>query len=180
MSTETVVKFIIIGFAVLLIVAVRWWARKHPNRSKEHPDRRRMVKVIPIVGWLAVIVGSLMVPFVIFTDDEDALAMRITCVGILLAGTGFLLMYRNFYVAPRDYEVEFRTVLGKERVITYTDIDRYSAIPPFVYVRSTKGVKLNLNTNIYDMTPLLRAIEIRDKTGHWPVRPAAEPQDVVG
>jgi hypothetical protein len=41
-------------------------------------------------------------------------------------------------------------------------------------------VKLNLNTNIYDMTPLLRAIEIRDKTGHWPVRPAAEPQDVVG
>jgi lipid-A-disaccharide synthase-like uncharacterized protein len=179
MSTETVVKFIIIGFAGLLIVGIRWWARKHPNLSKEHPDRRRMVKVFPIVGWLCVIVGGLMIPFVIFTDDEDAVAMRIACVGILLAGTGFLLMYRNFYVAPREYEVAFRTVLGTERVITYTDIDRYSAMPPFVSVRSTKGIKLNLNTNIYDMTPLLRAIEVRDATGHWPVRPAADPQHVL-
>ncbi|ASD24110.1 hypothetical protein B7495_15220 [Cryobacterium sp. LW097] len=138
-----------------------------------------MVKFIPIVGWLVVIVGALMTIFASFADG-DALGQYITSVAMLLGGTGFLLMYRNFYVAPRDYEVAFRTMLGKERVITYTDIDRYSAMPPFVYIRSTKGVKLNLNTNIYDMTPLLRAIEIRDATGHWPVHPAVDPQDVVG
>jgi len=179
MSTETVVKFVMVAFAVLLIVAVRWWARKHPNRSKEYPDRRRMVKFIPIVGWLAVIVGALLAIFVSFTD-EDALAQYITSVAMLLGGTGFLLMYRNFYVAPREYEVAFRTVLGKERVITYTEIARYSVMPPFVSIKSAKGVKLDLNINIYDMTPLLRAIEIRDATGHWPVHPAVDPQDVVG
>jgi hypothetical protein len=180
MATETVVKFVIIAFAVLLIVAIRWWARRHPNLSKDHPDRRRMVKIIPIVGWLAVSVGALMVPLVIFTDSEDVLAMSISCAGVLLAGTSFLLMYRNFYVAPGKYEVAFRTFLGKERVITYTDIVRYSAMPPYVSIKSVQGVKLDLNTNVYDMTPLLRAIEIRDATGHWPVRPAVEPQDVVG
>ena len=179
MSAETVLKFAIVAFAVLLIVAGRWWARKHPTGSKEHFDRRRMYKIFPIFGWLFVIVGSVMFLFAVLTN-ENVSGASIGCGAIVLIGTGFLLMYRNFYVAPRDYEVAFRTMLGKERVITYTDIDRYSAMPPFVYIRSAKGVKLNLNTNIYDMTPLLRAIEIRDATGHWPVRPAAAPQDVVG
>ena len=179
MSAETVVKFVIIACAVLLIVAIRWWARKHPNRSKEHHDRRRMIKIFPVFGWLFVIVGSVMFLFAVLTN-ENVSGASVGCGAIVVIGTGFLLMYRNFYVAPRDYEVAFRTMLGKERVITYTDIDRYSAMPPFVYIRSTKGGKLNLTTNIYDMTPLLRAIEIRDATGHWPVRPAGDPQDVVG
>jgi hypothetical protein len=179
MSAETIVKFVIIAFAVLLIVAIRWWARKHPNRSKEHHDRRRMIMIFPVFGWFCVIVGSLMFLFAVLTD-ENVSGASIGFGAIVLAGTGFLLMYRNFYVAPREYEVAFRTFLGKERVITYTDIDRYSAMPPFVYIRSTTGVKLNLNTNIYDMTPLLNAIEIRDATGHWPVRPAGAPQDIAG
>ena len=179
MSTETVLKFAIVAFAVLLIVAGRWWARKHPTGSKEHFDRRRMYKIFPIFGWLCVIVGSVMLLLAIFTDDNVSGA-SIVCGAIVLAGTGFLFMYRNFYVAPREYEVAFRTMLGKERVITYTDIDRYGVVPPFVLIRSTQGVKLNLNINIYDMTPLLRAIEIRDATGHWPVHPAVDAQDVVG
>ena len=179
MSAETVMKFVIVALAVLLIAAGRWWARKHPNRSKEHPDRRRMVKFIPIVGWLTVIVGALLAFFASFTDG-DSLAQYITSVAMLLAGTGFLLMYRNFYVAPGEYEVAFRTVLGKERVITYTEIARYSVMPPFLSIKSAKGVKLDLNINIYNMTPLLRAIEIRDATGHWPVRPAAAPLDIAG
>ena len=179
MSAETGLKFVIIAFAVLLIVALRWWVRKHPNRSKDHLDRRRMVKIFPVFGWLFVIVGSVMFLFAVLTNDNVSGA-SIGCGAIVLIGTVFLLMYRNFYVAPRDYEVAFRTMLGKERVITYTDIDRYGVVPPFVLIRSTQGVKLNLNINIYDMTPLLRAIEIRDATGHWPVRPADAPQDVVG
>lgn len=173
-------KLVIGAFVVLLVAAVRWWARKHPNRSKQYPDQRRMVKFVPVVGWLLVIVGSLMIPLVIFTDDEDATAMRIACVAILLGGTAFVLMYRNFYVAPRDYEVAFRTVLGKEHVITYTDIAQYNVTPPFVQIKSAKGVKLNLNTSIYDLTPLLRAIEFRDATGRWPVRPQAAPQNMAG
>ena len=179
MSAEAVVKFVIIAFAVLLIVALRWWVRKHPNRSKDHLGRRRMVKIFPVFGWLFVIVGSVMFLFAVLTN-ENVSGASIGCGAIVLIGTGFLLMYRNFYVAPRDYEVAFRTMLGKERVITYTDIDRYSAMPPFVYIRSTTGVKLNLNTNIYDMTPLLRAIEVRDATGQWPVRPGVDRQRVVG
>lgn len=179
MSAETVVKFVIIACAVLLIFAIRWWVLKHPNRSTDHLDRRRMIKIFPIFGWLFVIVGSVMFLFAVLTNDNVSGA-SIGCGAIVLIGSVFLLMYRNFYVAPRDYEVAFRTMLGKERVITYTDIDRYSAMPPFVYIRSATGVKLDLNTNIYDMTPLLRAIEIRDATGHWPVRPADDRKNVVG
>jgi hypothetical protein len=77
-----------------------------------------MVLSIPIVGWLGVIVGSIGVLFGRFTNDEDAFVATIAFAAIMLVGTGFLVMYRNSYVAPGKYEVAFRTVLGKERVIT--------------------------------------------------------------
>jgi len=180
MSPESVMKFVIFACVALLILAIRWWAKKYPNRSKEHPDRRRMVRFIPVVGWVFAIGGAFFLLVTLFTDQKDPLGPYITCMAMLLAGTGFLLMYRNFYVAPRDYEVAFRTVLGKERVIVYTDIARYSVMPPSLSIKSVQGVKLDLNINIYDMTPLLRAIESREATGHWPVRPATALKDIAG
>jgi hypothetical protein len=93
----------------------------------------------------------------------------------LLGGLAFIAMYRNFYVAPRTYEVAFRSVLGKEHVITYSDIAHYSFAmlkgQRFLTVKSIDGVNLSLNASAYDMTPLLRAIDIREGTGFWPVKP---------
>ena len=53
------------------------------------------------------------------------LPMRIASVLIALGGVAFLVMYRNFYVAPRADEVAFRTVFGREAVIAYSDIVDY-------------------------------------------------------
>ena len=93
----------------------------------------------------------------------------------------FLTMYRNFYVAPRAYEVAFRNVLGKEHVLPYSDIAHYRVRvmkgQPYLTVKSIHGVKLSLNIRAYDMTPLLQAIDFHEATGRWPVRPGATAQD---
>ncbi len=122
MSTESILKVLIMAFAAMFIAAVAWWARKHPNRSKEYPERVRMPKVVPGVGWLFLAVGLLM-GLVAFTSDHarDPLAFRIASVAIVVGGVVFVLMYRNFYVAPRDFEVAFRSVLGKEIVCDLTN-----------------------------------------------------------
>ena len=50
MSTALILKLTIATFATLLIAAIAWWARKHPNRSKEYPEQVRMPKAVPFVG----------------------------------------------------------------------------------------------------------------------------------
>ena len=181
MSTELILKVIIAVFTTVSIAAVAWWARKHPNRSKEYPERVRMPKVLPIFGWICVSVGLLMGLFA-FTTDRAPLGARIASVAIFLGGLAFVAMYRNFYVAPRAYEVAFRSVLGREHRFAYSDIAYYSVGTlkgqQFLTVKSVHGVKLSLNMSAYDMTPLLRAIEFREVTGRWPVRPEVTAQGI--
>jgi len=180
MSTELVLKILIMAFAALFIAAIAWWARKHPNRSKEYPEQVRMPKVVAIVGWLFLVVGLLM-GLVAFTSDHarDPLAFRIASLAIIAGGLVFVFMYRNFYVAPRHFEVAFRSVFGKEHLLRYSDIASYSYQTlkgqPYLTVKSVDGVKLSLNIRAYDMTPLLRAIDFHQVTGHWPAR-----TDMVG
>lgn len=180
MSTVLILNIFITVFTTVAIAAVAWWARKHPNRSKEYPERVRMPKVLPIFGWICVSVGLLMGLFA-FTTDRAPLGARIASVAIFLGGMAFVAMYRNFYVAPGAYEVAFRSVLGKEHVLAYSDIAHYSIGmlkgQQFLTVKSVQGVKLSLNVSAYDMSPLLSAIDFREVTGRWPVRPEATAQD---
>ncbi|MFC8040233.1 hypothetical protein ACFUOZ_12835 [Paenarthrobacter sp. NPDC057355] len=175
MSVELVLKIIIMVVVAMFIAAVAWWARKHPNRSKEYPERVRMPKVVPGVGWLFIAVGLLM-GLVAFTSDHarDPLPFRIASVAIVVGGVVFVLMYRNFYVAAREHEVAFRSVFGKEHLLCYSDIARYSFQTlkgqPYLTVKWVNGVKLSLNIRAFDMTPLLRAIDFHQVTGHWPAR----------
>lgn len=117
-----------------------------------------------------------------FTSDRAPLGAHIASVAIFLVGMAFVAMYRNFYVAPRAYEVAFRSVLGREHLLAYSDIAHYSVGTlkgqKFLTVKSVHGVKLSLNMSAYDMTPLLRAIDFREVTGRWPVRPEATAQDI--
>ncbi|WP_231745537.1 hypothetical protein [Arthrobacter sp. EpRS71] len=173
MSTEIILKIVIAAFIAVFLGGVAWWARKHPNRSKEYPEQVRMPKVVPIVGWLFLVVGLLM-SLVSFTYDRSPVGARIAAVAIFLGGLGFVLMYRNFYVAPRAHEVAFRSVFGKEHLVPYSDITHYSFHTmkgqPYLTVKSGDGAKLSLNIRAYDMTPLLRAIDFHKVTGHWPAR----------
>ena len=86
----------------------------------------------------------------------------------------FVAMYRNFYVAPRAHEMAFRTVLGREHVLLYSNIAHYRVQmmrgQPFLTVTSNDGVGLTLNIKAYDMSPLMRAIDFHEATGRWPGR----------
>ena len=156
----------------LAIAALAWWARKFPNRSKDYPERVRMPKFIPFLGWLFVAVGLLM-GLLAFSTSEDRLGIGISSAAVLAGGITFIAMYRNFYVAAAKYEVVFRSVLGKEHVLPYREIVHYQVSPlrgqQFLEVRNANGVKLSLNISAYDPGPLLRAIDYHRVTGRWPV-----------
>ena len=184
MSTELILKIVIGAIVAGLLAMGTWWARKHPNRSKEYPEQVRLPKVVPFIGWLFLGFGLLM-SLVSFSYAPSPLGSRITAVAIFLAGLAFVLMYRNWYVAPRAHEVAFRTVLGKEHVVPYGEIAHYRVQvmkgQPILTVRSVNGAKLSLNIRTFDVTPLMTAIDFHKVTGRWPARadevgkgPAAE------
>ncbi|WP_240898797.1 hypothetical protein [Kocuria sediminis] len=120
MPTALVLDLLITAFVTLSIAAVAWWARKHPNRSEEYPERVGMPKVLPIFGWLCLCVGLIMGLLSFFTPDSP-LGARIASVAIFVTGMAFVAMYRNFHVAARDFETAFRSVLGTEHVMAYSD-----------------------------------------------------------
>lgn len=167
------INFIMIAAHGAFAVALGWWVRKYPNRSKEYPERIRMTKVIMLTGWICIGIGVL-VGLVGLTTKTDILPPRIIGAGTLLFGLILLGVYRNFYIVPREAEIAFRTVLGQEHVISYSDIANYEFgrvnRQPIVSIKSIHGVKLGLNTSIYDVSPLLRAIEHHQETGRWPAR----------
>jgi len=184
MSTELILKIVIGAIVAGLLAVGTWWARKHPNRSKEYPEQVRLPKVVPFIGWLFLGFGLLM-SLVSFSYAPSPLGSRITAVAIFLAGLAFVLMYRNWYVAPRAHEVAFRTVLGKEHVVPYGEIAHYRVQvmkgQPILTVKSVHGAKLSLNIRTFDVTPLMTAIDFHKVTGRWPARadevgggPAAE------
>ena len=151
-----------------------------PQPVQGVPGTGSHAQVLPIFVWICESVG-LLTGLAAFTTARAPLGARIASVAIFLGGMAFVVMYRNFYVAPRDYEVAFRSVLGKEHILAYSDIAHYSIGmlkgQQFLTVKSVQGVKLSLNVSAYEMTPLLRAIEFREVTGRWPVRPGATAQD---
>ncbi|MEV7661584.1 hypothetical protein [Paenarthrobacter sp. NPDC089316] len=173
MSTELVLKIIIMAAVAVLIAAVTWWARRHPNRSKEYPEQVRMPRIVAFLGWLLLVFGLLM-SLVSFGYDRSPLGARITAVAVFLGGVAFVLMYRNWYVAARQHEVAFRTVFGKEHIVPYSDIAEYAVRvlkgQPILTVKSVDGAKLSLNIRTYDVSPLLVAIDFHKVTGQWPAR----------
>lgn len=170
------VKILIVVAVLILVAAAVSRLRGHINRSPQHPERQRMPRLVPIVGALFVTIG-LLLGLAAFTEQDRfgmLLPMRIAAVLIALGGIAFFVMYRNFYVAPRADEVAFRTVLGREAVIAYTDIVDYRTRAAngqlLLMVRAASGSKLRVNLRLYDMSPLLRAIEFQQRAGRWPLR----------
>ncbi|MGN8026581.1 hypothetical protein [Microbacterium sp. 22242] len=171
-----VVKTLLVLAVLIMVGAAVARLRRHPNRSAEHPERQRMPRLVPIAGGLLIAVGVLL-GLTAFTERDDAgmlLPMRIAAVLIALGGLAFLMMYGNFYVAPRDAEVAFRTIFGRESVIAYSDIVDYTVkgtgMQLILTVRAATGPRLRLNLRLYDMSPFLRAIEFRQRNGRWPLR----------
>lgn len=174
MSTVALTKVALLIVVVALVPAVVWWMRRHPNRSKQHPDRQRMPKLVAVVGWMLLVVGVLM-SLVAFTssDADDPTAFRIASVAILFGGVLFLMMYRNWYVAPERDAVHYRTLMSREDRIVYSDIVDYRMAEangqPKLRIRASSGAELALNPAMYDMSPLLAAIRFKEARGRWPL-----------
>lgn len=178
--SANILEFLLAASIAVFIGAIAWWARTHPNRSREYPERVRMPKIMPLIGWLFLGFGLLLGMWA-WTWPDGPLDARIASLGLVLAGLAFLAMYRNFYVAPRQYEVAFRSSLGNEHVLPYSDIADYHMTvmrgQRFLTVKWTNGTKLSLNIAAFDVTPLLRAIDYHRATGRWPV-PASAPLEM--
>lgn len=172
MSTATILQIAITTGVTVFIALLSWWARKHPNRSKEHPERIRPPKVVPGVGWLFIAVGLLMGLAALFIEDPE-IGMVISSVAIFAGGLMFLWIYRKVYVAPRQYELAFRKIFGPEQVLPYSDIVDYRMQrmkgQPFLWVRFANGVKYSLNVNAFNVAPMMQAIDFHRATGRWPM-----------
>ncbi|MFJ2506780.1 hypothetical protein [Arthrobacter citreus] len=172
MSTATILQIAITTGVTVFIALTSWWARKHPNRSKDHPERIRPPKVVPGVGWLFVAVGLLMGLAALSIEDPE-IGMVISSVAIFAGGLMFLWIYRKVYVAPRQYELAFRKIFGPEQVLPYSDIVDYRMQrmkgQPFLWVRFANGVKYSLNVNAFNVAPMMQAIDFHRATGRWPM-----------
>ena len=88
MSTATILQIAITTGVTVFIALISWWARKHPNRSKDHPERIRPPKVVPGVGWLFIAIGLLMGLAALSIEDPE-IGMVISSVAIFLSGLMF-------------------------------------------------------------------------------------------
>lgn len=170
---SVVVHIAVAVIAGWLAVEAAYYARKHPNRDRRYPGRLRLMKILPITGWVFVVLG---LPLVLLADasrSEDRVGMAVTAFAILGAGVVFLVMYRNWYVAFEDEQVSFRSLFGVTRSFRYSDIADYAVTRseqgPVLTVRTTRGVRLRLNIRRYDASPLLAQLRFHHATGRWAV-----------
>ena len=81
------------------------------------------------------------------------------------------LMVRDHRIVLADLD---RTRLD-DALFAYSDIAHYSVGTlrgqQFLTAKPISRRQASLNMSAYDMTPLLRAIDFREVTGRWPVRP---------
>jgi hypothetical protein len=172
-AEQLFLKLVLISCIMLGVTGIGWWARTHPNRSKENPHQVRLPKAVPVVGWLFICVGLLM-GLVAFASPGMPPGARIAAAAIFAGGLTFVAMYRNFYIDPRADEVAFRTALGTEHLVPYSDIARYSLFSSrgqqILTITSIHGAKLSINIGAFDVGPLLQAIEYHQMTGRWPAR----------
>lgn len=183
MAEQLFLKLVLITCIMLGVTGIGWWARTHPNRSKENPEQVRLPKAVPIVGWLFICVGLLM-GLLVLASPGMPLGAQIAAAAIFAGGLAFVAMYRNFYVDPRAHEVAFRTAFGMEHVVPYSDIARYSLFrsrgQQILTIKSIHGAKLSINIGTFDVRPLLRAIEYHQVTGRWPASVGAAGPGVSG
>lgn len=173
--------------AAAILTVMGLWLTRRTSRLRHRPERaRRMPVMMPVIGVLFLVVGALM-SAVVFGEDMP-LGARITALGLLAAGVMFLVFHHNFFVDAGPDELRWRTVLGRDRVIRYSDIVEYRSVveygQPKLIVKSATGAKLRINPGMYDVDGLLAQIRFHQEHGRWalrgelPLRPA-DPRDGI-
>ncbi|WP_164234080.1 hypothetical protein [Microbacterium hydrocarbonoxydans] len=174
MIPALVLKVVLFAAALLFVVLVARRARRRPNRSKSHPDRVRMPRIVGIVGWATFAAGALMSYAAFTSRADDVLGMQIGGVALVAGGLLFALMYHNWYVSSGPDELSYRTVLGAERTIRYADIADYRFRDHrgrrMLQVRSVTGERFAVDIAVHPVPDLLAHIAFHQAHGRWPVR----------
>lgn len=174
LSSELMITGITLLVAVLvgligLVIAVL--AGRYPNRSKRHPQRVRMPRIVLVLGLLVIAIGL----WFGLTAGEARYppGMRIASILLIVGGLVALVAYACWYVEPGPDAIRSRTVFGRTRSVVYAEISsyRFSVLngQRFVSVASVNGDLLSLSTTKYDVSSLLAAIEFREARGRWPL-----------
>lgn len=153
---------IAIAVALLLVIVARAFRRVKPSPVKAASRRQRMPVLFGLIGAVLLAAGFVMA-LASFASryTHDLLPMRIAAVALFVAGLGTLLAYRNWYLETGSDAVRYRTVLGREKRIAYSDIVECQTVKSAgrerVIVRSRDGHKLSVDARRYDMSPVITA-----------------------
>ncbi|MFL4472674.1 hypothetical protein ACIPVK_01600 [Paeniglutamicibacter sp. MACA_103] len=170
--SEKVWFYIGIGIAVFALVRfIGWSSKRWPNKDKKIKEAIRQPKIVPVVGWMVLLVGLLLILTSSSSSLEsgDALPMRVCGIVLFLAGSFLVFIYANWYVIIREDEVVLRTAFRYVRTIRYDDIERYvymrRGILTYLKVWSIHGVVIELNPRTFDVSPIVAALESRNAAG---------------
>ncbi|MGF2949253.1 hypothetical protein [Microbacterium alcoholitolerans] len=156
------VVIIAIAVALLVVIVARAFRRVKPSPAKAASRRQRMPVLFGLVGAVLLAAGFIMA-LASFTSryTHELLPMRIAAVVLFAAGLGTLLAYRNWYLETGTDAVRYRTVLGREKRIAYSDVVGCETVKSAgrerVIVRSRDGQRLSVDARRYDMSPVIAA-----------------------
>lgn len=195
---EQVLKLLIVA---VIIFAVSLYARRvkrNPNRDKRDPNKMRVPKIVPFIGWFFVIIGALM-GFVILASPPSTampLGAKITALGVLLGGLFFLFVYHRWYIVVGTDRVTTQRVFSGVVTTRYQDIvERWVTTmnqQHHLTIKALDGTKQTINISQYNASPLLNWLEFKDAvgrdprplelehlaaTGQWPQGATEEAQD---
>ncbi|MFE6736026.1 hypothetical protein [Microbacterium sp. NPDC057650] len=169
-----VVKFLLILLVVALAIGMIVRLFRKPTRPVDTgPKKQRMPLIVPLIGWLLLIAGVGMgLAGFSARAGTDPVPMRIGSVVALVLGLIVLLLHRNRYVQPDAEQVRFRTFLGRQHEIAYRDVTAYAVAEAGwrsrLQLRTADGTRLRVNPMVFDMSPALAAISVKERTGRWP------------
>jgi hypothetical protein len=160
-----VVKIALIALGLVLLAGmVARLFRKNKGPVDTGPKMQRMPLIVPLVGWGLLLTGvALGAGGFNARPGIDPTGMRIGSAAALVLGLLVMIMYRNRYVRVGADRVLFRTALGRQGAIAYRDVVESKVTDAGrlsnVQVQAKDGTRMRVNSAVFDVAPLLAAIQ---------------------
>ena len=93
---SVVVHIAVAVIAGWLAVEAAYYARKHPNRDRRYPGRLRLMKILPITGWVFVVLAFFVFILWALTTQPDTLtALLVTPIWFAVLVVAWLFVRRS-------------------------------------------------------------------------------------
>ncbi|MFT0846905.1 hypothetical protein VR010_04030 [Actinomycetaceae bacterium L2_0104] len=154
----------------IIVLAVSFVAARARLKPKPVKGSRRLRPpvLVLVIGVLFVVVGAPMI-LAAFLDppQDDAVAMRIASIAIFVCGCFFIAWYFIYFVEVANDRVVTRGFDGVVKVIPFDRISSYrltkdSNGKDILKLESVDGTKININIDMFDVSPLLQYLGNRE------------------